>query len=836
MADAPDTIPAPPPEPEPAPGPAAAAAAAPTLLMGPDGDVYRFADPSRALATGQYRPLSAEEALKHQVDQEETARGTLGSLEEGAKSGFNQLLLGVPGAIEEGRESPEDRARRQAREEFHQTARLIGGAAGVGASLLAGGEVFKGAELAGQAVSRGILPAEEVAQAALGHKLAATAASYATQGALLASPQAVVQAAFGDPGKAAETLLWGIGAGAALGGAGELLSAGGEGALERAGSALSSDRAQGALDKFASDRTAKAFGAERSQLNKLSPERIREVTDFAHEEGLIRPGMSRSDLGAAVDAAHDKYGAQIGSVLDSLDTTMKKGSAAGEDMVSHAIQPGELGDRIREALDSPEMRMPMNADQKAAMETVVESAHQIPTTMVNGREVVSFEDAQNFVSALRKKWVSAISKTQNDGGVRGLETVTPLDQMKSAAYQVARDAVHASGDRVAAAANEPALVGALAKAKASYSKVAELDKWAATLERQQAGNRLVGLTDFIHMGQGPFASALQAAGAAVGGFAGGVPGAAAGALLGKVPGAALDLVAKHWMEDKGLVYLSALAKRAAKEGPEVLSAVMASEGQKRLAATMQGVSDTVRRLAVRGMEDAKDRGQTHMKALLGSTSGRTPDQSYAALASRLTQLAANPGALAQVTAHLSAPFSSSAPQVADAYQEKLRQTMGYLYQALPKAPRPPPPFAPQNWEASPSDKLAFHDRAEIVANPMVAMQHVSQGTLSNAHLDALRTVYPVVYAMMQRQILQFSAEHPEVKLPLAERASVAKFLGAPLGTFDQPDKLRALQASYAQGSPGAGAGAPPVRGAKMKNRPSAMSAFGATANSPAVGA
>src|SRR5579864_104980 len=260
--------------------------------MSDDGTVYR-ADPAKAaaaLATGKYRALTPQEQLTHQVETEEEAKGTIGSLKEAGKSALNQLLFGIPGAITEETETTEAKAQREAREEYHSTARLLGGAVGFGGSLLAGGELFKGAELAGQAVSRGILPAEEAAHAALATKIAAKAADYATQGAAIASPQAIVQAAFGDPKKAAETLLWGVGAGAALGGGSELLSAAGESAARGIGKALTSSKVADELEAYAQRTTPTAFGAQRAQTNKLSEEWRSKVVDFAHEEGLIAPG------------------------------------------------------------------------------------------------------------------------------------------------------------------------------------------------------------------------------------------------------------------------------------------------------------------------------------------------------------------------------------------------------------------------------------------------------------------------------------------------------------------------------------------------------------------
>jgi hypothetical protein len=127
--------------------------------------------------------------------------------------------------------------------------------------------------------------------------------------------------------------------------------------------------------------------------------------------------------------------------------------------------------------------------------------------------------------------------------------------------------------------------------------------------------------------------------------------------------------------------------------------------------------------------------------------------------------------------------------------------------------------------------LAFHDKAEIIANPMSAMQHVAQGTLSDAHLETLRTIYPTVYAMMQHEILQFSAKHPDVKLPLPERQSVAKFIGNSLDALDTPDKVRALQASYAPAQGAPPGGAPPgqkMPKGKIRKMPSMATTFSPT--------
>ena len=862
-------------------------AAGPIRLAGKDGTIFKAAPDkvAGALSTGAYRLLSPDEELQHQVEAEERAKGATGSVVAGAKEAGNQLLFGVPEAIAEHTDTPEEMKETAFRNAYHASARLAGGIVGAGASLFTGGELFKGAELAGQVVEHGIVPAADAAHAALATRLAGSAANMATQGAALASPQALVHLIAGDPKKAAETLLWGIGPGAILGAGGELASSGVRAGAEAIGGALGEGGLAGRLAKFSEDTGVKAIGGQRAQINKLAPEgefSAGGLVDFAHEQGFIRPGMSRAEVGDAVGAAHEKYGAQIGKAIDDLDSVLgvegataplekrtgkeiadylrehpEKNAAEvyadlgkhpdvmfkepvrspvkNQDAIDAALKPGDISSGIRDALDSPEMNMPMNADQKRALQMVLDSADMLPTKNIGGTEVVPFETANKFLSDLRNKWIGGIKKSQSEGGIKGLETVTALDKVKADAYGAARNAVHAAADEVAAASENPELVGALQAAKKNYAKTSELEKWVANREAQEAGNRTVGLTDFINMGHGPVGMGLGAVGTGLGALVGGPAGAMAGGAIGRAMGVPLDFLAKKWMEDKGLVAISAVARRAAKGGPDVFSAVLASEGQKRLAATMDITKDAVKRMAQVGIEATGANHMAHMGHLLGDTSGLSHDQQFAKLHSRLASLTANPVALASAANNIAAPFGSTSPEIREALSQKMQDAIHYLNDSMPKPSGPPLPFSPNDWTPTAKQKMAFHDRAEVVANPMRAVEHMVKGTLSTDHIHALGTVYPEVYTAMKSAILDFSARHPDVKLPVAERRSVAMFLGQPLDASMQ--HLPALQATYNGVMPAGGGGgaAPKSKGggskstkAKIKNWPTAASAFSAT--------
>jgi hypothetical protein len=808
-------------------------ASAPKILIKDEnGDIYHAAPDKAAqyLATGKYQLPSNHELLAHDVEKTEEARGLGGSLVEGAKSGVNQLLLGVPSAITEETETPEERERRELVEQQHAVARGIGGAAGIGASLALGGEVFKGVELAGQAARGLVLPAEAAANASLLARTAATAADYAVQGGLLASPTAVVQAAFGDPQKAAETLAWGLGVGSLLGMPAELLGAGAKSAGEGLQGLVGSEAAQARELQIARNTGLKAAGFDKRAIGRMSTDEQNSLADFLHENELIQPGMSRQDIGKLVEDAHGKVGKMIGDTVSSLDEAIGLGSkTAKPEALDAAIKPGDIGNILKDKLDTAEMKMAMNADQRSALYKVIDSANELPKKTVDGKDVVAFSDVQKFASSLRRKWANSINRARNDGGVQGIETVTPLDQAKADAYDVVRTILHQAGDVVAPLSGQPELVGQLVKSKRAYAQLSSLEKAARILDAQQKSGAAFSLKDLLMAGHGPASSVTAGMGAAVGGALGGFAGASVGAHIGKVPGMALDFLARRWVEDRGLVNLSAAAWRAAKDGnQDALAAVIGVDAKERLARTMAGVGDVVHRMAMMGMRAATPRGNEHVKALLGiDTSGMSSAAQLDRLQNRLVDLSGDPAALANTTSALTGPIAGAAPQVADALQQRMAGAVQYLGAAVPRPPSPPAPFAPQQWSPTDGQKLSFHDKAEIVANPMKAMAHVEQGTLSDAHIDALKTQYPVVYGMMRDEVLKFATSHPTAKLPLAERASIAKFLGTPLDALDTPDTMRLLQQSYSGQAPTAPQH-PKMSGSKFKDAPSHGTTFSAS--------
>ena len=411
----------------------------PVVLKSPDGAFVRAKDNASLpqLLQGGYSFPTAQEETAHRVEKEEASKGLYASFQEAAESAVNQFALGVPEAIQGETDTPQEAAEREARESFHSVARTLGGLGGFVGSLASGGELFKGLETAGEAVSHAIVPAEHAAQAGLLASVAAKAANAATQGALYATPAALAQAAWGDPLKAAETLLWGVGTGALLGGGAELVGEGLSGAKSAITDKLlggeSIGGAGGKIDQWANDTALNAVGATSGKIGKLDKEWRQEAGDYLTE--LIRPGMSRQDLGDAVAKKLKEVGSGMGAVIDQLDSSIgEKNLLTAAPLADHFLRPGELASAIKEGIgDDPGFFQHSNAPYAEALNKLVADAASLPTVTVNGQRVVDFRTGQDFVSALRGRFTDSVDKKLNES-VGGARAVTPADEIKSRAY------------------------------------------------------------------------------------------------------------------------------------------------------------------------------------------------------------------------------------------------------------------------------------------------------------------------------------------------------------------------------------------------------------------
>lgn len=137
-----------------------------------------------------------------------------------------------------------------------------------------------------------------------------------------------------------------------------------------------------------------------------------------------------------------------------------------------------------------------------------------------------------------------------------------------------------------------------------------------------------------------------------------------------------------------------------------------------------------------------------------------------------------------------------APKIAQGLTIGAQKALAYLQQAVPKPPAPSSPFAPKiAWNPSDFEINKFAQIAQVAENPMVVLEELEQGTLTDNHIDALKNMFPNVYMAIQNKIMQTAAENPK-PLPYQARVNLSRLAGVPLDDTLTPENILKLQSKY----------------------------------------
>lgn len=745
----------------------------------------------RAIGQGYQVESNTQKAVREYLDEN---KGLKGDVKAAIRNFADEGTFGVAGAVEAATEDPLERAKRLALHEDHKIAGGIGALGGFAASMLYGGEFFKGAELAGQgtkALIRGgeKLAARELAEQAVGRSLAeavpagaraaaehagpglarkllAAGAGTAVEGAVLAAPRAITEAALGDPERAAETLLYGAGGGALLGlagagakGIGESLALGASRLHVPAGAAVEGDALSGLRGKakeFAEDRAFNSIASNQASLGKAfkASERIpggkNAVGRQLLDEGLVRrvgedPEAYAKRLSEAVSDSGNKLD-QMTSALDALSP------GKGQFRVSPVLD--QLEEKVLPALRKRIGGEPALAKVEATISDVLRRTE-------NG-EVMSFAEARKArgeIDDLIKYSAQSLPESQEQ-----------LLKLRG----VFEEQIEKQGDAAARKAGT-AFADAYKAEKLRIRKLIAANEGAEDYVMREAKNRALSPTDY---GAG-----------AIGGLIG-------GGLHGGIAGLAASGV-HHFVRKEG----SGIAARA-------LDSFAAGSGlmgvEKAMAQTAEKLDQIPAMLAGKVHPDAALRtapahALTDFLASMtdgaGETARTTRHGAFERVAEQLTDLASNPEQMSAKIAQLTAPYSSAAPGVAGAYAQKLATAMTYLQQNLPKPPTPRNPMVPDKWRPTDQQVQDFARRVQTVSDPFSAVARVGDASISRADVETLRAVYPKLYETIVDKVVQHASS--EAPMPYAKRLKLATLLGVPLDR--STGAVPAIQSVY--GSP-----------------------------------
>ena len=153
-----------------------------------------------------------------------------------------------------------------------------------------------------------------------------------------------------------------------------------------------------------------------------------------------------------------------------------------------------------------------------------------------------------------------------------------------------------------------------------------------------------------------------------------------------------------------------------------------------------------------------------------------------AFADKMASLASNPSRMEQKVQEALAPLNADAPEVAAAVAIKLPEIANYLANEAPKSPYAVPmPFAPKpTWKPTDAQLRDYRTKVAVALDPYVAIDALGNGTLTKAHVDALRAVAPKLYDAMLKRITDHGSSGEAKSLPYAQRLKLSMMTGAPL--------------------------------------------------------
>ena len=789
----------------------------PTLMVGSDGRTYTVPPTSYAAAIkngwrrAQPAEIEKDASIERGVKEMEDS-----PIQSGAYRFANEALFGIPDTISDADATPEQREYQQAvrerTEARHPIETGIEKGLGMVAPLLIPGvgeageaaeTLIRGSKLAGSAVAQG-------ASISIERKIAGAAAKYATEGALYSTPQTAIQAAYGDPETAAETMLWGVGLSAVLGAGssvlGQAASKVGKGVIhivDDLGTKLIEKDATGMthLDNIARN----ILGISDKQAKKLGPGRLTKIVEYADQEGLLAANPeARPDM---IKALLKDSGAKIGNHLDKLQDLMDN------DPAIKAMGPIPT-DTSNKFINEVMTKFPeVETETHKELFTLVK---KIRDDMLAGGSEPSFEELQKIRTEIGKGKKAFMKDTPQAAIFRLADHVIQQD-LEVAAQKIYSGATAGlAGPQVRRLGLANAFPDYL-KQKARYDTGMQLSenlnpfKGTGKLSAPLAG--LLGLGNTAKLGLGAI-TGHPAIGAAYVGTK-----------------YILDnfLKNKYGMLGKSVSFLREVAANPQMSGQ--LGGYMAKEGMAALQTQMNKIPSILTnnigsRVATLGVTEA-------VHNYIGNTAGLTKQQQYDKLVMAITSASTDTGMTAKKIGAASSMFSGNSLTLASLVAQKKYGALAYLQSQIPKDPNGVQPFSKNDWKPTKQQQAEFLQKVAVVNNPMVVWDHYKNGSMSKIERDTLMAVYPKIYNEMITKVVSTAYDPRTGPLTSDQQMKLAMFTNIPsLGPsgLKHIGKIQAVVSAPAPAGTGGMAGATqqakppkPSRAPKFEHSPSLLS-------------
>jgi hypothetical protein len=142
------------------------------------------------------------------------------------------------------------------------------------------------------------------------------------------------------------------------------------------------------------------------------------------------------------------------------------------------------------------------------------------------------------------------------------------------------------------------------------------------------------------------------------------------------------------------------------------------------------------------------------------------------------------------------PIAAFAPILADRMETLAAKRLEFLASKLPRRPEIAAlKTGPDKWQPSDMEMRTFARYAAAVEDPHAIVDRLADGSVTPEDSEAMRTVYPEMFADIQRQIIEQLPALQE-SLPYERRLALSIFSDVPVDASMDPDVLSVLQGSF----------------------------------------
>ena len=170
---------------------------------------------------------------------------------------------------------------------------------------------------------------------------------------------------------------------------------------------------------------------------------------------------------------------------------------------------------------------------------------------------------------------------------------------------------------------------------------------------------------------------------------------------------------------------------------------------------------------------------------------------FKARSDELSRLAANPMSAHQTAYDNLTGVRQVNPFVADQMEMKAVEAAMFLHSKMPKDPGTVNSFGKSRWKPDEGELIRWANYVKAVADPVSVLEDAANGTINPQGAEALRTVYPTIFAEAQKQLVQ-NAEQLQKNSSYDQRVRLSVLFGVAVDSSVTPEFTKYSQNFWAE--------------------------------------